>query len=92
MLDWIAPWATYRIETEEVIDLGERVVVLNHDRGRREGSTHELEVVSLPSGPSATGRSPASMRIPTAPKPSKLWAWRDRRCLRSLRLPTWLRS
>jgi hypothetical protein len=42
MLDWTAPWATYGIETEKVIDLGERVLVLNHDRGRREGSTSEV--------------------------------------------------
>ena len=42
MRDWTAPWLTYRIEIEEVIDLGERVLVLNHDWGRREGSTGEV--------------------------------------------------
>jgi hypothetical protein len=42
MRDWTAPWVTYRIEIEEVIDLGERVLVLNHDWGRREGSTGEV--------------------------------------------------
>jgi ketosteroid isomerase-like protein len=42
MLDWTAPWIAYRIETEEAIDLGERVLVLNHDHGRREGSTQEV--------------------------------------------------
>jgi ketosteroid isomerase-like protein len=42
MLDWTAPWVTYRVETEEAIDLGERVLLLNHDRGRREGSTGEV--------------------------------------------------
>jgi ketosteroid isomerase-like protein len=42
MLDWMAPWVTYRIEIEEAIDLGERVLLLNHDRGRREGSTQEV--------------------------------------------------
>ena len=42
MLDWTAPWMTYRVETEETIDLGERVLLLNHDRGRREGGTNEV--------------------------------------------------
>jgi ketosteroid isomerase-like protein len=42
MLDWMAPWTTYRIETERAIDLGERVVLLNRDRGLREGSTQEV--------------------------------------------------
>jgi ketosteroid isomerase-like protein len=42
MLDWTAPWVTYRVETEEAIDLGERVLLLNHDCGRREGSTQEV--------------------------------------------------
>ena len=42
MLDWTAPWVTSRIETEKTIDLGERVLVLNHDRGCREGSTREI--------------------------------------------------
>ena len=42
MLDWMAPWIAYRIEIEEVIDLGERVLLLNKDRGLREGSTQEV--------------------------------------------------
>ena len=42
MLDWTAPWVTYRVETEEAIDLGERVLLLNHDHGCREGSMHEV--------------------------------------------------
>ena len=42
MLDWMVPWVSYRIEIEEAIDLGERVLLLNHDRGRREGSTQEV--------------------------------------------------
>jgi ketosteroid isomerase-like protein len=42
MRDWMTPWVTYRIETEEAIDLGERVLLLNHDCGRREGSTQEV--------------------------------------------------
>jgi hypothetical protein len=43
MLDWMAPWASYRIEMERVIDLKERVVVLNNDRGLRESSTSEVK-------------------------------------------------
>jgi ketosteroid isomerase-like protein len=43
MLDWMAPWTTYRIETEKAIDLGERVLLLNRDKGLREGSTQEVE-------------------------------------------------
>jgi ketosteroid isomerase-like protein len=42
MLDWMAPWVTYRIEKERVIDLGEQVVVLNNDRGRREDSAEDV--------------------------------------------------
>jgi len=43
MLDWTAPWVTYRIDTEKAIDLGERVLLLNRDRGRRVGSMQEVE-------------------------------------------------
>jgi ketosteroid isomerase-like protein len=42
LLDWTAPWATYRMEIEKAIDLGERVLLLNRDRGLREGSTQEV--------------------------------------------------
>ena len=46
-LDWLQPWATYYVEVEEVIDAGDRVVVLVRDRGRR----HEMEAeVGLVSG------------------------------------------
>jgi ketosteroid isomerase-like protein len=43
LLDWTAPWATYRLENEKAIDLGERVLMLNRDCGLREGSTQEVE-------------------------------------------------
>jgi ketosteroid isomerase-like protein len=43
MLDWTALWITYRIEPEETIDLGQRVLGLNRDRGRRVGSTQQVE-------------------------------------------------
>jgi hypothetical protein len=39
----LAPWETYRQDIEEVIDLGERVLVLPCDFARRQGSTYEVE-------------------------------------------------
>ncbi len=42
-LDWLAPWATYRTEAEEAIDLGERVLVLSRSYGRLEGGAQEVE-------------------------------------------------
>jgi ketosteroid isomerase-like protein len=43
MLDWTAPWTVYRLKNEKAIDLGDRVLLLNRDRGLREGSTQEVE-------------------------------------------------
>jgi ketosteroid isomerase-like protein len=42
-LEWLAPWTTYRMEAEDVIDLGDRVLVLAHVFGRLEGSQAEVE-------------------------------------------------
>src|SRR5436305_4267565 len=33
-LDWLAPWATYRTETEDAVEVGEQVVVLIRDVAR----------------------------------------------------------
>jgi ketosteroid isomerase-like protein len=44
--EWVAPWTTYRVETEDVIDLGERVLLLVHAFGRLEGSQGEVENTS----------------------------------------------
>jgi hypothetical protein len=44
-LDWLEPWAAYRSTTDEVIDAGERVVVLYRDYGRREDVDAEVELV-----------------------------------------------
>ena len=44
-LDWLEPWATYRVGIDELIDLGERVVVLDRDRARREDMDEEVEMV-----------------------------------------------
>ncbi len=40
--DWLAPWVEYRQELWKTIDLGDRVLVLFHDYGRRSDSTHEI--------------------------------------------------
>jgi hypothetical protein len=42
-LDWLAPWATYRAEVVEAVDLGERVLPLYHSFGCLEGSTVEVK-------------------------------------------------
>lgn len=34
-LDWLAPWVQYRTEVENVLDAGDRVLVLTRDFGRR---------------------------------------------------------
>jgi ketosteroid isomerase-like protein len=44
-LDWLEPWATYHVDIDELIDLGERVVVLDRDRGRREDVDEEVELI-----------------------------------------------
>jgi ketosteroid isomerase-like protein len=45
-LDWMTPWASYRSEVEEAIDLGDRVLLLVHNFGRLEGSTAEVKISS----------------------------------------------
>jgi hypothetical protein len=42
-LDWLAPWATYRTETEQAIDLGDRVLWVGVDFGRRKGGTGDVK-------------------------------------------------
>jgi len=41
-LDWLAPWASYRTEVEELIDLGDRVVAVVCDYARREPGAPEV--------------------------------------------------
>ena len=36
-LGWMEPWLTYRTEIKQALDAGDRVLVLVHDYGRREG-------------------------------------------------------
>ena len=45
-LDWLAPWATYRAEIEEMIDLGDRVVAVLCDYARRERGGPEIALKS----------------------------------------------
>ena len=41
-LDWFAPFATYRQEVEEVVDCGDRVLLLVRAFGRPAGSVQEI--------------------------------------------------
>jgi ketosteroid isomerase-like protein len=41
-VDWTAPWVAYRTETEQLIDAGDRVVVLFRDFGRRGDDPYEV--------------------------------------------------
>jgi ketosteroid isomerase-like protein len=40
--DWLAPWVEYRQEVWKAIDLGERVLLLFHEFGRRADITEEI--------------------------------------------------
>lgn len=41
--EWLAPWASYRFEIEDLIDLDDRIVLLARDYGRREHGAPEIE-------------------------------------------------
>jgi ketosteroid isomerase-like protein len=43
-LEWIEPWESYRTEVEEAMDLGDSVLVLVRDFGRRAQQTAEVSV------------------------------------------------
>jgi ketosteroid isomerase-like protein len=45
-LEWLTPWESYRAEVEETIDLGDDVLVLVRDFGRRVGNTGEVRITS----------------------------------------------
>src|SRR5947209_8543923 len=45
-LEWLTPWESYRAEVERMIDLGDDVLVLVRDFGRRAGNTGEAGVTS----------------------------------------------
>jgi ketosteroid isomerase-like protein len=42
LVDWYEPWATYRLEVEKAIDLGDRVLMLTNAYGRMKGSDAEV--------------------------------------------------
>jgi len=42
-LDWLTPWATYRVEVEKAIDVGDQVLLLHRSLGRLEGSLQKVE-------------------------------------------------
>jgi ketosteroid isomerase-like protein len=44
--DWLAPWASYRTEVEDLLDAGDRVVALVRDYGRREPGAPEVEMIA----------------------------------------------
>jgi hypothetical protein len=44
-LDWLEPWAIYRSTSEELIDVGEHVVVLLRNHGRRKDMETEVELI-----------------------------------------------
>jgi hypothetical protein len=43
-LGWMEPWLTYRTEIKQAIDAGDRVLLLTHDYGRREGVAEEVKI------------------------------------------------
>jgi ketosteroid isomerase-like protein len=43
-LEWLQPWATYHTHVDDLIDAGDRVVVLARDRGRRHDMEAEVEL------------------------------------------------
>jgi ketosteroid isomerase-like protein len=45
-LDWLEPWSTYRVTIDERIDLGERVLVLTRNFGRRQDMDAEVEMIA----------------------------------------------
>jgi len=45
-LDWLEPWASYHVQVDEMIDLGDSVVVLVRDRALRHGMNDEVELIS----------------------------------------------
>jgi ketosteroid isomerase-like protein len=44
--DWLEPWASYHVQVDEMIEVGDNVVVLVRDRARRRGMDAEVELIS----------------------------------------------
>jgi ketosteroid isomerase-like protein len=45
-LDWLEPWAGYRTQVDEMFEVGDRVVVLVRDHGRRADTDVDVELIS----------------------------------------------
>ncbi len=45
-LDWLQPYTTYYTRVDEMIDVGDRVVVLVRDRGRLRDTESELDLLA----------------------------------------------
>ena len=46
-LDWLEPWTTYFVnQLEELIDAGDYVVALERNRGRRQDTDVEVEIIT----------------------------------------------
>jgi ketosteroid isomerase-like protein len=45
-LDWLEPWASYHVQVDEMIEVGDSVVVLVRDRGLPHGMDVEVELIS----------------------------------------------
>jgi ketosteroid isomerase-like protein len=44
-LDWFNPWASYYSETQDIFEVGDKVVVLVRDRARRAETDTEVEML-----------------------------------------------
>jgi hypothetical protein len=45
-LDWLEPWATYRITIDDLIDDRDRILVLSRNFGRRKDMETEVELIA----------------------------------------------
>jgi hypothetical protein len=64
-IDWLEPWASYHVQVDEMIEVGDSVVVLVRDRARRHGLEAEVELISGSLWTFANGKSRASSSMPT---------------------------
>ena len=79
--DWLEMFDG-RIELEEFIDAGDRVVVMQHGSGKSKRTGIPVDLRYAVFTPCRTGRSFAAASTRHDPKPSKPWGWRSRRCRR----------
>jgi hypothetical protein len=75
-LDWLEPWATYRTAFDELIDVGDRVVILLRDHGRRKDMETEVELIGATILTFRGERWHGGRTTPTGLMLSKPLAWR----------------